>query len=279
MASYGMKQLTRQQSAAGRPHALLPFSRLGSPPGLSARWARLQRIRAANAGALGGADEQPVERPEAPYDLKPFPRRRESNPYRLLGVEQEASFEEVQDARNYLFERYKWDEPSREAIEAAFDTLLQTHYKDRKRHGFKPAGFRSKGGAKGLGEPSFLGRIKGLFDPTVTMRTIINEGAVFGAFALWVLFSSDPSFPLAGTFAYCVYQFQQKRVKRDPDGPFMAGNPLLGAVVSTLCCLAVASGVTAVAAGPLAVIVGQSARQAGAFITIVVMGALGVYLR
>ena len=54
--------------------------------GVSARRARLQRIRAADAGALGGADDQqqqaPFERPEAPYDLKPFPRRRESNPYR-----------------------------------------------------------------------------------------------------------------------------------------------------------------------------------------------------
>ncbi len=28
-------------------------------------------------------------------------------------------------------------------------------------------------------------RIGALFDPTVTTRTLINEGAVFGAFALW----------------------------------------------------------------------------------------------
>lgn len=66
-----------------------------------------------------------------------------------------------------------------------------------------------------------------------------------------VLFSSDQSFPLAGTFIYSVYQFQQKRVKRDPEGPFFLNNPLVGAVLSTLCCLAVACGVMTVRAARL----------------------------
>jgi ATP-dependent HslUV protease ATP-binding subunit HslU len=94
-----------------------------------------------------------------------------------------------------------------------------------------------------------------------------------------VLFSSDPSFPFAGTVAYCIYQFQQKRVKRDPEGPFLFGNPMAGAVLSTLCCLAVACGVMAVLTTPLAAVMGQSARQVGAFIAIVVMGVLGMYLK
>ena len=94
-----------------------------------------------------------------------------------------------------------------------------------------------------------------------------------------VLFSSDQSFPLAGTFAYSVYQFQQKRVRRDPEGPFFGGNAMFGAVLSTLACLAAACGVMALAANPLAAVIGQSARQVGAFITIAVMGALGVYLK
>jgi ATP-dependent HslUV protease ATP-binding subunit HslU len=257
----------------------------------------LQRLRAADAaGALsGGANDpfltqqqehgddqqqqQPQGRPEAPYDLKPFPRRRERDPYRLLGVDRDASFDEVQDARNYLCERYKWDEPSREAIEAAFDKLLQTHYRQRKRTGFQPPGFARRGGPRALGAPSAFDRVAALFDPTVTTRTIINEGAVFGAFALWVLFSSDQSFPLAGAFAYCVYQFQQKRVKRDPEGPFFLGNPLVGAVLSTLAVLAVACGVMAVLTGPLTAVIGQSARQVGAFVTIAVMGVLGMYLK
>jgi len=105
-------QLLRMQSLlTPTPPPHHPHIRPVAAAGLGACHARLHRLRAANAGALGAADDLPQEqqqqqpeRPEAPYDLKPFPRRRERDPYRLLGVEREASFEEVQDARNYLFE-------------------------------------------------------------------------------------------------------------------------------------------------------------------------------
>jgi hypothetical protein len=60
-----------------------------------------------------------------------------------------------------------------------------------------------------------------------------------------VLFSTDQGFPLAAAFAYSVYQFQSKRVKRNPEGPFFGGNAIVGAIFSTLCCLAVACGVSA----------------------------------
>lgn len=198
-------------------------------------------------------------------------------------MDREASFDEIQDARNFLAERYKWDEPSREAIEGAFDTLLQRHYKQRQQFGFSPPGLKGARGAGGGGAaaaaPSLLARVKALFDPTVTTRTIINEGAVFGAFALWVLFSSDQSFPLASTFIYSVYQFQQKRVKRDPEGPFLFNNPMFGAVFATLCTLAIGCGVMTLCAAPLATVLGQTARQVGAFVTIAVMGVLGIYLK
>jgi hypothetical protein len=59
-----------------------------------------------------------------------------------------------------------------------------------------------------------------------------------------VLFSTDQGFPLAAAFAYSVYQFQSKRVKRNPEGPFFGGNAMVGAIFSTLCCLAVACGVS-----------------------------------
>jgi hypothetical protein len=38
-----------------------------------------------------------------------------------------------------------------------------------------------------MGERRFTlwDRVVSLFDPTVTTRTLVNEGAVFGAFALW----------------------------------------------------------------------------------------------
>eukprot|EP00879_Flechtneria_rotunda_P027640 GHRR01029617.1.p1 GENE.GHRR01029617.1~~GHRR01029617.1.p1 ORF type:complete len:246 (+),score=39.37 GHRR01029617.1:210-947(+) len=206
----------------------------------SSRWQQVQRVRAADAGTLGdmGDAEEPV------YDYKPFPRRGERNPYRLLGVSRDASFEEIQDARNYLYEQYKWHEPSREAIEMAFDGLLQRHLKGRFKFGFRPPRTGRRSDVLGEQRVTLWSRFMELFDPTITTRTLINEGAVFGAFALWVLFSSDQSFPLAGAFAYSVYQFQSKRVKRNPDGPFFGGNAIVGAILSTLACLAVACAVS-----------------------------------
>ena len=38
---------------------------------------------------------------------------------------QDASYEEVQEARNYLVEQYAGHDPSREAIELALDDILQ----------------------------------------------------------------------------------------------------------------------------------------------------------
>jgi hypothetical protein len=56
----------------------------------------------------------------------------------------------------------------------------------RFKFGFSPPRYGRRGEAIGAGRrASMFDRIMSLFDPTVTMRTIINEGAVFGAFALW----------------------------------------------------------------------------------------------
>jgi hypothetical protein len=56
----------------------------------------------------------------------------------------------------------------------------------RFKFGFSPPRYGKRGEAIGAGRrASLMDRVMSLFDPTVTMRTIINEGAVFGAFALW----------------------------------------------------------------------------------------------
>ncbi len=60
------------------------------------------------------------------------------------------------------------------------------------------------------------------------------------------LFSSDQSFPLAGAFAYSVYKFQNKRIKANPEGPHFGGNPIVGALVTTLFTIGVACAVSCV---------------------------------
>ena len=58
------------------------------------------------------------------------------------------------------------------------------------------------------------------------------------------LTSGDQSFPLTGAFAYSVYKFQSKRIKTNPEGPFLAGNPIVGAVLTTVINLGLACGVS-----------------------------------
>lgn len=58
------------------------------------------------------------------------------------------------------------------------------------------------------------------------------------------MLATDQSFPLAGTFAYSVFRFQEKRVKRDPEGPFFGGNPIVGAILSTVISFGLACGVS-----------------------------------
>lgn len=136
---------------------------------------------------------------------------------RLLGLGRDAGFEEVQDARNYLYELYRWHEPSREAIELAFDSIIQvrtgkqsgtgpcgtairpnshlnillrcvdTQEKLKVRHkfGFQPIRLGRRGDVFGAAKASWEKKIYDLVDPTITVRTLINEGSVFIALALW----------------------------------------------------------------------------------------------
>jgi len=57
--------------------------------------------------------------------------------------------------------------------------------KGRFRFGFKPPRTGKRGEAIGERTVSLWSRVMAFFDPTETTRTLINEGAVFGAFALW----------------------------------------------------------------------------------------------
>ncbi len=43
-----------------------------------------------------------------------------------------------------------------------------------------------------------------------------------------------------------MYKFQNKRVKRDPEGPFFGGNPIVGAILTTVIVLGACCGVSAI---------------------------------
>jgi ATP-dependent HslUV protease ATP-binding subunit HslU len=103
---------------------------------------------------------------------------------RLLGLGKDAGFEEIQDARNYLYELYRWHEPSREAIELAFDSIIQEKMKSRHKFGFQPVRMGRRG-VVGAAKASWDKKLYDLIDPTITTATLINEGSVFAALAAW----------------------------------------------------------------------------------------------
>lgn len=55
----------------------------------------------------------------------------DQNPYEKLGVSEEASFDEIQDARNRLFEQHSGDAKHLEVIEAAYDAILMDRLRMR----------------------------------------------------------------------------------------------------------------------------------------------------
>ena len=123
--------------------------------------------------------DQPESQPLPDEPLQVFPRLKERDPFKVLGISREASFEEVQDARNFLYEQYKGHEPSREAIELAFDSILQSSIKFRNKYGFKPPKTGRRSDVSGDPEKvSIVQRVKELFEPSVssvTLNRLIEE--------------------------------------------------------------------------------------------------------
>jgi len=226
----------------------------------------------------GFAEQQAMSPAERTYT--PFPRLRERNPHRLLGIANDASFDEAVEAKRYLMEEYKWHEPSREAIELAYESIIAQNLKARKETGYN-AGIPGRRGVVDYdpSRESLPRKVASMFDPTVTLTTLINEGIVFAGLALWCLTTSDQSFPLAGAFAYSVYKLHSKRSKRNPDGPHFGGNPIVGALLGTLFALALGGALTVALTPAITALGTLSVRSFGGFICIITTGVLCVYLR
>lgn len=61
-----------------------------------------------------------------------FPRINVRDPYKRLGISNEASEDEIQAARNFLIQRYAGHKPSIDAIESAHDKIIMQKFYDRK---------------------------------------------------------------------------------------------------------------------------------------------------
>ena len=72
-----------------------------------------------------------------------FPRVKERDPYRRLGIDSEASYEEVQDARNYLVETYRWAAGGGDSLHALHTCAPASpfHHPHFTPHGYEAAAF------------------------------------------------------------------------------------------------------------------------------------------
>lgn len=68
-----------------------------------------------------------------PGNAPTFPRLNVWDPYKRLGISPYASEEEIWGSRNFLLQQYAGHERSEESIEAAFEKLLMTSFKQRKK--------------------------------------------------------------------------------------------------------------------------------------------------
>ncbi|XP_076935120.1 protein CHAPERONE-LIKE PROTEIN OF POR1, chloroplastic-like, partial [Bidens hawaiensis] len=62
-----------------------------------------------------------------------FPRINIKDPYKRLGISNDASEEEIQSARNFLVQKYAGHKPSLDAIESAHDKIIMQKFHERKK--------------------------------------------------------------------------------------------------------------------------------------------------
>ena len=148
------------------------------------------------------------------YDKRAvFPRVKERDPYRRLGVDAEASYEEVQDARNYLVDTYRGHSAGVESIEAAFDRIIQDKLNTRKKaKGLRLARAKERDPNH---VPPFLERLTSRFE-TPDDQTIVRRCVIYAIMAGWAITqstSSGPAFQMAVSFGLTVYFLREKRGK------------------------------------------------------------------
>jgi ATP-dependent HslUV protease ATP-binding subunit HslU len=212
-----------------------------------------------------------------------FPRLKERDPYKRLGLGNDASFEEVQEARNFLYDQYSQHEPSRESIELAFDTILQQKMKVRHRFGFRPPTRGKYGEAKGDElKQSIWQIIRSKFEPSVPSTTLVNDGSIFLALGLWAAWqaaSSDPTLPIGAALCFCAWKLYDKRNKRNPDGPYLGGSPIWGALGSTIFSLLMGAVVSFGLVQILPLPARITGEAAGLFFTTISLGLGCIFLK
>ncbi|KAI4999068.1 hypothetical protein ZWY2020_059821 [Hordeum vulgare] len=146
----------------------------------------------------GGSEHVPV-----------FPRQKTWDPYKLLGVDHDASEVEINSARNFLLQQYAGNEESEEAIEGAYDKIMMKSYSHRKK---SKINLKSKLRKQVEESPSWAKSLLGHFE-VPSMDVVSKRFALFGFIAGWSIATSaetGPTFQLALALVSCIYFLNDK---------------------------------------------------------------------
>eukprot|EP00899_Mesostigma_viride_P020349 jgi/Mesvir1/28315/Mv04835-RA.1 len=159
---------------------------------------QLLTVYAMDASMGGGAESREV-----------FPLIKERDPYRKLGVNADASSEEIQEARNYLISQHGWDAASRESIEAAYDRIISEKLKVRAKGKINLRGKEKKGE---VAPNPWVEKFNAMRDKP-SRNLILQRAFLYAFFAVWSVVqaaASGPAFQVAISFVLCVYLLHSK---------------------------------------------------------------------
>jgi hypothetical protein len=173
-------------------------------------------------------------------------RMSEQNPYTKLEVPEDASFEEIQSARDRLIERHPEDERSRQEIEAAYDAILMDRLRKRQEGKIAvPEGVRlAEQMAEKMTKVSTLTKatepplwLKQLIDKPGLPEVLTATGVftLLGSFAIFNQTSPDSlSFLLALGVGFTMYWLNRKEQRLGRSFLLTLGSLAIGFIVGSL---------------------------------------------
>ncbi|ACK65698.1 heat shock protein DnaJ domain protein [Rippkaea orientalis PCC 8801] len=203
----------------------------------------------------------------------------EQTPYEILGVSEESSFEEIQDAKNRLIQEYKDNNKVIENIETAYDAIIMERLRMRQEGKIKvPDRIRFPERSEEIlptvpsvslnNSPSWLQR---LID-TPSSQDLIIAGGVFAALVTLTIFAQVSQMALIlvlGVFAN-VYLLNRKEQR--------FGRSLLMTLVGLLIGVALGTGLTNLMGGAN-LIVALREDQLASIVTLIIFWLISSFLR
>ncbi|KAI4990703.1 hypothetical protein ZWY2020_039074 [Hordeum vulgare] len=177
--------------------------------GISLLPPRLRAVRCSMSLSIGAGSSDTGDSGFS-YQYAPvFRRYRERDPYKLLGVDRDASEEEIRSAKDFLVQQYAGHEASEEAIEGAYEKIIMKSYQYRKK---TKINLKTKLLKRVEESPSWVKAFLGYFE--VPSMDIISKRLFFFAFiAGWSIATSaenGPAFQLAISLFSCIYFLNDK---------------------------------------------------------------------